>query len=65
MWPDRVSDPGPLTYESGALPTALCGLATCFLTILKGPKKKMVRFSNIVDRDEVVYIDLSHLDILC
>ena len=23
MWPDRVSTPGPLTYESGALPTAL------------------------------------------
>ena len=27
MWPDRVSNPGPLTYESGALPTALCGPA--------------------------------------
>ena len=25
MWPDRVSNPGPLTYESGAIPTALCG----------------------------------------
>ena len=25
MWPDRVSNPGPLTYESGALPTALRG----------------------------------------
>ena len=23
MWPDRVSNPGPLTYESGVLPTAL------------------------------------------
>ena len=23
MWPDRVSNPGPLTYESGALPTEL------------------------------------------
>ena len=23
MWPDRVSNPGPLTYKSGALPTAL------------------------------------------
>ena len=21
MWPERVSNPGPLTYESGALPT--------------------------------------------
>ena len=29
MWQDRVSDPGPLTYESGALyiPTALRGSA--------------------------------------
>ena len=27
MWPDRVSNLGPLTYESGALPTALCGPA--------------------------------------
>ena len=23
MWPDQVSNPGPLTYESGALPTEL------------------------------------------
>ena len=23
MWPDRVSNPGPLTYESGVLPTTL------------------------------------------
>ena len=27
MWTDRVSNPGPLTYESGALPIALCGPA--------------------------------------
>ena len=27
MWPDRVSNPGPLTYESGSLPTALRGPA--------------------------------------
>ena len=25
MLPDRVSNPGPLTYESGALPIALYG----------------------------------------
>ena len=36
MWPDRVSNPGPLTYESGALPIALRGPAIkkvtfCFL----------------------------------
>ena len=28
MWPDWVSNPGPLTYESGALPIALRGSAT-------------------------------------
>ena len=27
MWPDRLSNPGPLTYESGALPNALRGPA--------------------------------------
>ena len=31
MWPDRVSNPGPLTYESGAPPTALRGLTVCNL----------------------------------
>ena len=28
MWPDRVANPGPLTYKSGALLTALRGPAT-------------------------------------
>ena len=28
MLPDRVSNPGPLTYESGALPIALCSSAS-------------------------------------
>ena len=27
MWPDRVSNPGPLSYESGAPLIALRGLA--------------------------------------
>ena len=27
MWPDRVSNPGPLTYKSDAPPTALRGPA--------------------------------------
>ena len=34
MWPDRVSNPGPLIYESGALPTAL-----------RGPPKDVLRQS--------------------
>ena len=41
MLPDRVSNPGPLTYESGALPTALRGPAK---------KKKIgINFSIICD----------------
>ena len=28
MWPDRVSNPRPLTYMSGALPAALRGPAS-------------------------------------
>ena len=31
MLPDRVSNPGPLTYASGALPIALCGPAIIFV----------------------------------
>ena len=34
MWPDRVSNPGPLTYESGALPTALRVPATAMMNIV-------------------------------
>ena len=35
MLPDRVSNPGPLTYESGALPIALRGPAA-YWNIKKG-----------------------------
>ena len=34
MLPDRVSNPRPLTYESGALPIALRGPATGALNSL-------------------------------
>ena len=33
MLPDRVSNPGPLTYESGALPIALRGPALAILPL--------------------------------
>ena len=33
MLPDRVSNPGPLTYESGALPIALRGPASLLCTL--------------------------------
>ena len=34
MLPDRVSNPGPLTYESGALPIALRGPARTTLYLV-------------------------------
>ena len=40
MLPDRVSNPGPLTYESGALPIALRGPAHIALISLKHLQKK-------------------------
>ena len=47
MLPDRVSNPGPLTYESGDLPIALrgpalilCGQDLNFRIILKKKKKR-------------------------
>ena len=33
MWPDRVSNPEPPTYESGALPIALRGPAPSFVKL--------------------------------
>ena len=39
MLPDLVSNPGPLTYVSGALPTALHGPAD--LPVLKGQRSFM------------------------
>ena len=33
MWPDRVSNPGPQTNESGTLPTALRGRRQNFKNI--------------------------------
>ena len=47
MLPDRVSNPGPLTYESGALPIALRGPAPKG-SVVQGSKQeisKVVPFS--------------------
>ena len=50
MLPDRVSNPGPLTYESGALPTALRGPArsgkiACIDERLKRMQRGLARIS--------------------
>ena len=46
MLPDRVSNPGPLTYESGALPIALRGPAN-----IVGKGKVKVPHSSVAIRD--------------
>ena len=47
MLPDRVSNPGPLTYESGALPIALRGPAgwteLCWVVLPKPVKPALLR----------------------
>ena len=43
MLPDRVSNPGPLTYESGALPIALRGPA-----VHQGAKVEQFNVSNVI-----------------
>ena len=53
MWPDRVSNPGPLTYESGALPTVLRGLAKVMLT---NPRTVWVFFSVTLYDSACLYI---------
>ena len=50
MLPDRVSNPGPLTYESGALPIALRGPAD---------KQRMKQSNN-----KIIEIFFSHPKIL-
>ena len=44
MLPDRVSNPGPLTYESGALPIALRGPAVneCLWTYYNSDSGRIV-----------------------
>ena len=39
MLPDRISNPGPLTYESGALPIALRGPANTSESRKENPQK--------------------------
>ena len=41
MLPDRVSNPGPLTYESGALPIVLRGPAVD--AVKTGPKLNLIK----------------------
>ena len=45
MLPDRVSNPGPLTYESGALPIALRGPAIRLGSLIIDFKQLQLNFN--------------------
>ena len=46
MWPDWVSNPGPLPIESDALPTALRGPAVC-VCVCVCEREKGCLYSNV------------------
>ena len=48
MWPDRVSNPGPLTYESGALPIALRSPAAQFRYVMNVQKGNTILIQIII-----------------
>ena len=52
MLPDRVSNPEPLTYESGALPIALRGPAIAVSTSLKKLSTLHCEWSEFPDGEE-------------
>ena len=56
MLPDRVSNPGPLTYESGALLIALCGPASIPKPMaLNLPLTFSVQFTKAVLRSSAIF----------
>ena len=46
MLPDRVSNPGPLTYESGALPIALRGPVAGYQNVCYIPRIDLIEVIN-------------------
>ena len=59
MLPDRVSNPGPLTYESGALPIALRGPAP--VTLIKSLRMTLT-FGIIMSSSAHIYTKCNALD---
>ena len=55
MLPDRVSNPEPLTYESGALSIALRGPAQILLTLLHSEKPNLCGVLAVLSATELKY----------
>ena len=62
MLPDRVSNPGPLAYESGALPIALCGQAPGIVCSSGG--SKLFQFSGLPCYEIILRKATFHADLL-
>ena len=56
MLPDRVSNPGPLTYESGALPIALCGPSNCASINATVADPKLHIREGIEDNSKIIFL---------
>ena len=69
MLPDRVSNPGPLTYESGALPIALRGPALTQLFFILVALVDNMRLYGIQTPDPIALVGFSGitrpLNIMC
>ena len=68
MLPDRVSNPGPRTYESGALPIALRGPATSVWIFFKlasiyhsDKQKNLLDFDDLDLVLKVIALELAYL----
>ena len=70
MLPDRVSNPGPLTYESGALPIALRGPTGCLFGVFQVPQLSRTvlissspfEIATIPEKIEIIPLILSNVD---
>ena len=60
MLPDRVSNPGPLTYESDALPIALRGPATGCLSMMQNSRKEDLRVTQMIQIIFLIYVVTPH-----
>ena len=58
MWPDRVSNPGHLTYESGALPTALRGPVPFFFISISDHTPLTIFYHKMLLNENVSYLVL-------
>ena len=63
MWPDWVSNPGPLTYESGALLTVLRGPAACTKQGGKSENGRVTECPTCGDPDKTAPKEQSDLDL--